>query len=219
MLQQRLPSQQPVSRNETLGDLRFRNLLSREDWLALPEAVRRRFSKRLGPGDTVVYVGEVVETEITPLGQLFGHLARLIGGPLPTCRDAHVPAVVTVTEDARSGGQNWSRLYARRRDFPQLIQSSKQFAGTTGLEEYVGHGVGMALNVRVANAALVFESAAYFVRVGRRRFTLPRWLTPGRIIVTHTELGGGQFAFRLDVVHPWFGPIIGQIARFREAKP
>src|SRR5690242_15850952 len=118
MLQQKLLAQQLPSPDEihdksvdkSLGDLRFRNLLSREDWLALPAPVQRRFSKRLGPGDTVVYVGEVVETAIAPLGRVFGRLARLLGGPLPTCCDAQVPAVVTVTEDARSGGQNWSRL-------------------------------------------------------------------------------------------------------------
>src|SRR3569832_1111970 len=91
---------------EALGDLRFRNLLRREDWLALPAPVRARFSKRLGPGDTVIYVEKVIETRLTSVGWFVGFLARLVGGPLPTSCDCHVPAVVTVTEDAQTGGQN-----------------------------------------------------------------------------------------------------------------
>ena len=82
-----------------LGDLRFRALLSEAEWLALPLAIRRRFSKRLAGGSTVVYVGEVIETRMSRAGWLLAQAARLIGGPLPVSRDAHVPSVVTVTED------------------------------------------------------------------------------------------------------------------------
>jgi hypothetical protein len=35
-----------------LGDLRFRALMSEEDWSALPAPIRRRFSKRLSGGNT-----------------------------------------------------------------------------------------------------------------------------------------------------------------------
>ena len=41
-----------------LGDLRFRALMSEEEWAALPAAIRRRFSKRLSGGRTAVYVGD-----------------------------------------------------------------------------------------------------------------------------------------------------------------
>ena len=107
-----------------LADLRFRNLVSRDDWMALPQAVRARFSKRLSGGSTVVYVGEVLETTLKPAGWLFAQAARLIGAPLPLFTDAHVPAVVTITEDVSTGGQMWTRLYARRNGFPQVIHSS-----------------------------------------------------------------------------------------------
>ena len=78
---------------------------------------------------------------------------RLIGGPLPIDRaSVHVPSVVTVTEDKASGGQIWTRIYGRRKGFPQVVHSSKRFAGPTGLEEYVGYGVGMTLTVQCAKA-------------------------------------------------------------------
>ena len=65
-----------------LGDLRFRALMSEEEWAALPAAIRRRFSKRLSGGRTAVYVGTVLETQLSRAGWWLAQAARLIGGPL-----------------------------------------------------------------------------------------------------------------------------------------
>ena len=152
----------PVSETNELGDLRFRALLPESDWLALPHTIRRRFTKRLSGGNTTVYVGEVIETRMSAAGWLLAQAARLNGGPLPVSRDVHVPSVVTVTEDVATNGQHWTRLYARRRGFPQVVHSSKRFAGPTGLEEYVGCGVGMALTIHVEDARSHFPRRALF---------------------------------------------------------
>ncbi len=175
------PEPAPACAEEAaLGDLRFRKLLSDEAWGALPPPVRRRFSKRLSGGATVVYVGEVTEVSMSRAGWWLAQAGRLVGGPLPLHAEAGVPGAVTVTEDGATGGQVWTRLYARRRGFPQVIHSSKRFAGPTGLEEYVGRGVGMALEVSVEEGALVFRSAGYFLQAFGRRLRLPRWMEPGR---------------------------------------
>jgi hypothetical protein len=205
--------------DDTLGDLRFRALLSEADWNALPLSIRRRFSKRLAGGRTAVYVGEVIETRMSAAGWLLAQAARLIGGPLPLSCDRHAPSVVTVTEDVAANGQHWTRLYARRRGFPQIVHSSKRFAGPTGLEEYVGCGVGMALTIHVEDQALMFRSAGYFVELGRLRLRLPAWLTPGAITVTHAEQGEGRFLFTLEITHPRLGLLICQTAAFKEAHP
>ena len=221
-----------------LGDLRFRALLPEADWAALPLPIRRRFSKRLADGNTAVFTGEVIETQMSRAGWWLAQAARLIGGPLPTSRDAHVPSIVTVTEDIATKGQHWTRLYARRHGFPQVVHSSKRFAGPTGLEEYVGYGVGMALTIHVETHvpekwepvfreghaqkqeyALIFRAAHYFFQLGRLRLRLPNWLTPGALAVTHAELGDGRFLFRLDITHPRLGRLICQTAAFREAHP
>jgi len=200
-----------------LGDLRFRALMREADWNSLPPRIRRRFSKRLAGGNSVVYVGETLTNQMSRAGWLLAQAARLIGGPLPLVRDAHVPSVVTVTEDMASKGQHWTRLYARRSGFPQVVHSSKRFAGPTGLEEYVGCGIGMALTVHAEQGALVFRAAHYFLQVRRFRLRLPGWLTPGRLSVTHAELGDGRFLFRLDITHPRLGALIRQTAAFEEA--
>ncbi len=202
---------------DELGDLRFRALLSDRDWHALPPEVRRRFSRRLADGGTIVYAGRVVETRMSRLGWCLAQAMRPIGGPLPLGRDHDVAAVVAVTEDMAGGGQVWTRVYARRSGFPQIVHSVKRFAGRTGLEEHVGCGIGMALTVHVVGAALVFRSAGYFVRLLGRAVALPAWLSPGALAVTHGALADGWFSFTLDLHHPRFGALIRQTAVFREA--
>jgi hypothetical protein len=206
-------------RDDRLGDLRFRALLPDDDWKRLPPATRQRFSKRLADGSTAIYVGEVVEISFNRVGWWLAQIARLIGGPLPTSTDTKVPSIVTVTEDAATSGQVWTRIYARRNGFPQVIHSSKRFAGLTGLEEYLGFGVGMALRIVVDGQALLFRSAGYFVQAGGLKFTLPAFLTPGALTVTHADLGSGEFQFTLEIVHPRFGMLVRQMAVFREATP
>jgi uncharacterized protein DUF4166 len=200
----------------SLGDLRFRALLRDSEWSALPPAIRRRFSKPPLSGGTTVYAGEVLETRMTSGGWLLAQALRLIGGPLPTARCVHLPSVVTVTEDKASGGQIWTRIYARRKGFPQVVHSAKRFAGPTGLEEYVGYGIGMSLDLHVREGALIFRSRDYFVQVLGRRLVLPAWLCPGELTVIHAEVPDGRFSFTLQLMHPRFGLLLRQMALYRE---
>ena len=206
-----------ASDTRLLDDHRFRALLSDEDWGRLPVAIWRRFSKRLGEGKTAVYIGEVDDASLSRVGWWVAQIARVIGGPLPIGCETGVPIIVTVTEDAASGGQIWTRSCARKDGFPQVIHSAKRFAGPTGLEEYVGCGVSMALLISVENEALCFRSAGYALQLGRFRLPLPEWLTPGDLTVAHADLGGGTFRFTLEIVHRRFGMLVRQSAVFKEA--
>lgn len=198
-----------------LADLRFRALLPAADWTGLPLAVRRRFSKRMSPGATVLYRGEVIRVHANLMGHLLAQACRLIGAPLPLVFNPGV-SVVTVTEDAVGQGQVWSRMYVRADGFPQVIHSAKRFAGPTGLEEHVGGGVGMALKVTAEEDALVFRSAFYFATLLGLRIRLPRWTEPGALTITHSDMGEGRFAFTLALDHPWLGRLLGQDAIFRD---
>jgi len=199
-----------------LGDTRFRALLTAREWSTLSSDVRRRFSKRVANERSVVYAGEVVEAHLSVCGWLLAQAARLIGGPLPLHADTGVPAVVTVTEDSRARGQIWTRLYGRRRGFPQVIHTSKRFQGPTGLEEYLGYGVGMSLAVRVEEGAIVFRSVDYFLEFFGLKWRLPTLLSPGALTIRHAETGTGRFSFTLDLEHPRLGLLIHQHATFGE---
>lgn len=203
----------------THGDTRFERLLSKPAWKRLPKAVRARFGKRLGPGTSVIYQGRVVQMRLSRTGWVLAQAARLIGGPLPYDQSClNRPAIVAVTEDTGSDGQFWIRQYARANGFPQVVHSSKRFAGPTGLEEYVGHGIGMALTVRAEADAIHFVSDHYFLMLGGRRLRLPRWLAPGRLVITHRHLDDHSFLFSLDLTSRLLGPLIQQDALFHDVK-
>jgi hypothetical protein len=213
---QKLATQAP-SHAKLHDDHRFHALLPDADWGRLPVSIWRRFSKRLADGATIVYVGEIDEAYLSRAGWWFAQAARLIGGPLPTGDEVGVPMIVTVTEDAASGGQIWTRVAGRRHGFPQVIHSAKRFAGPTGLQEYLGFGLSMELRIAVANAALEFRSTGYALQLAGFYIRLPGWLVPGDLTVTHSDLGGGAFRFTLEIVHPRFGRMLRQSAVFREA--
>jgi hypothetical protein len=194
----------------------FRDLVPPSRWLRLPAAVRARFERELAPGESIAFIGEVAETQMTFVGWLWAQLARLAGSPLPLKSLAHVAAAVVVSQDGESPIQAWTRIYHENGALPQVIRSTKRFAGPTGLEECVGAGIGMTLALYVENRALVFRSREYFWRCGGLRLRIPDWATPGRIAVTHREERSGRFSFTLEVVHPWFGETIRQVAFFRD---
>ena len=142
--------------------------------------------------------------------------ARLVGSPLPLSTAAGIATVVTVTEDRANQGQPWTRLYAGRYGFPQIIRSSKRFAGPTGLEEYIGYGLGMALSVHVEADALLFRSAGFYIDIGVARLAVPRWLSPGALTVTHRACGQSRFVFELRIACPRFGELLHHAAAFED---
>jgi hypothetical protein len=201
---------------ETAADVPFRRLLGEERWAHLPSATQRRFARHIAAGACISYVGEIVECRMSLGGRLLAQACRLVGAPLPLRRDTGVAASVSVTGDASGLAQYWTRQYGCRQGFPQVIHSAKRFAGPTGLEEYLGLGLGIALRLRAVDGSLLFESDHYFVKLGPARLRIPRWLAPGRLVIGHVELGGNRFAFTLDLIHPWFGELVHQLAVFAD---
>lgn len=198
-------------------DHRFRDLVGVASWSKLPSSVRRRFGKRLKGGASVVYQGVVVAMRRNVAGFLLSQCARLIGAPLPhDLSSVGQPAVVSVTEDCASDGQFWIRQYGRASGFPQVIHSSKRFAGPTGIEEYIGSGLGIALHVCVDRVGLSFKSDHYFLQIGKRKFRLPGWLSPGALTITHRDLGETRFLFSLTLKSRLFGELVHQDALFHD---
>lgn len=213
-----LPDRQAAApaANEANGliDLRFRQLLGAREWASLPDAVRLRFGKRLSMGKSANYAGQVLSCRMNTSGWVLAQTCRLIGAPLPLEREGGVAAIVSVTEDGVSGGQVWTRVYARKRGFPQVIHSAKRFAGPTGLEEYLGGGFGIALRVSVIEGGIRFSSDHYFLQTGRIRLRMPRWLAPGLLTIDHVDCGDGSFTFTLALRHRLLGEVMHQHSHF-----
>lgn len=199
-------------------DDRFSKLMDAQEWHALPLAVQRRFSKALSAGQSVTYVGKITAFRRNWAGRVLAHVLRAVGGPLPLCPELGMATVVSVTEDAAGKGQNWTRLYANKHGFPQVIHSAKRFAGPSGLEEHIGAGLLMALAVRQDDGVLVFESRGFYLNLLGSRLRLPEWMMPGKVQVRHRDLGFGRFEFSLSVVHGLIGELIYQAAEYSEAR-
>jgi hypothetical protein len=200
-------------------DAPFRDLLGAQ-WDALPHAVQRRFAQQLSARASIAYRGEIITCQISRAGWWLAQAARLVGAPLPLSDDVGIAATVSVTGDRDGISQHWTRQYGRLGDGPQVIHSAKRFAGPTGIEEHLGYGLGIALKLRVEEGALLFESDHMFITLGRWRFRLPEWLTPGRLTVAHIDMGArngtGRFAFTLDLTHRRFGTLMHQVALFAD---
>jgi Domain of unknown function (DUF4166) len=199
-------------------DHRFRQLVGKAEWHALPAAVRKRFSKKLSGGATSVYSGCVKQFRFSRFGKFLAQALRLVGAPLPLFDHVEVPTVVTVTEDVRTGGQIWTRTYTNRSGFPQVIHSAKRFSGPTGLEEHVGCGISMLLKVIAEPRGIVFKSAGYQLKLGRLRLPIPQLLSPGEMTVTHMETTGGRFIFEMTLQHPLLGELIHQSAEYGDVQ-
>lgn len=206
-----------VSATRRLPDDRFQSLLTAEEWAALPERVRLRFSIKARKGDSIVYRGVTTELKQNFAGRVLTEAARVIGAPLPLDkRSEDRPAIVAITEDPGRDGQVWTRLYARGAGFPQSVNSSKRFSGPTGLEEHVGGGVSMSLILSVEDGALFFSSVDYYFTILGARLKLPKAMTPGRMVIGHHDLGDGAFAFTLTLTHRLFGVMIAQTTIFHD---
>jgi hypothetical protein len=211
-----LPNRRQRAAPQPLYDLRFRALVDSSAWDRLPEQVKRRFTKRLSGPAVALYRGLVVQMHVSRIGWLLAQICRLFGAPLPLCRTAGVAALVSVSEDASSGGQCWTRIYARPRRFPQVIHSAKRFAGPTGLEEYLGRGLGMALSVESLEDGIAFVSDHYFMQIARLRIRLPAWMAPGTTRVVHRQIAGSSFLFELELTHPRAGRLFHQQVLFED---
>jgi len=207
----------PVQKGSAPYDTRFRRLIGVEGWQSLPVSVQRRFSKRVVDQRVVLYPGVIRKARFSKLGWLFVQACRLVGAPLPLGRESGLPAAVSVMEDREGRGQFWTRTYARKSGFPQVIHSSKRFSGETGLEEHIGLGIGMALKVSAIEDGIAFISDHYFGSLLGRRVKLPRWLSPGKTVVKHRHVSDDSFVFSLELNHPLLGELVYQEGLFHDA--
>ena len=211
-----LPDGKPLQEGAAPYDTRFRRLIGPKGWQSLPASVQRRFSKRVVDQRVVLYPGVIRKARFSRLGWLFAQACRVVGAPLPLGRERGLPAAVSVMEDREGKGQFWTRTYARKSGFPQVIHSSKRFGGETGLEEHIGLGIGMALKVNAIEDGIAFRSDHYFASLFGKRVRLPEWLSPGETVVKHRHVTEDSFVFSLQLSHKWLGELVYQEGLFHD---
>src|SRR3546814_18440296 len=92
---------------DPLCDYRFRRLVPRAAWDALPEDVRHRFSKSLTGAAVTTYSGAIVWTRLSAAGWLLAQFCRTIGAPLPLASSGTASAAVAGRAERAAGREDW----------------------------------------------------------------------------------------------------------------
>ena len=197
---------------DALVSLNLPRTVGAAGWARLPQAVQRRFA----PGHPDTRFDGHLDLQCSRIGRLFAWAAKPLNSPLVGIRAARAPAVVKVYQDG-CGGVVWERRLGLPDGRVQVVRSTKQPGQAEGeVVERTDGGLAMRLAVFEEGGALVFESRAYFLALGRWRVPLPMLITPGVCRVEHQDLGQGRFRFTLRMVHPWWGCTFAQTGVFTD---
>ena len=194
----------------------FKNQVG-DAWSRAPENIRRRFDHDPGPGEVVKYLGVMSEVQCSLVGKVVGWMVQFTGALMPHVgRD--VPVEIEVWANERSGAVHKRRVYRFRDRKPFLFVSRMELESSGRIAEHVGGGFGMYLVVSVGDEALHFTDDGYFLQIGAYRVSIPGWLSPGRVRLTHADAGAEEFTIAIDILHPQFGRLFWQEGRFCHAR-
>lgn len=189
-----------------------------ERWLHLHPHIRARFT--LAPGTTrQTFAGIMHEINRSAFGWLVAKLIALVR-VLPAQRARNVPFEFNLTPApgfANNSGWIKQRLYRfRSGDFEFRSVMSMTTSGE--LIEQFPYGLGMNIKLGaegVGGDTLYFRDNGYFLRVGKFRLPLPRWLSVGRFTLAHKNIDREHFSVEISVDHPLFGKLFYQYGKFR----
>lgn len=193
-------------------DNHYRRLLGETAWQRLKPEIRQRFSRKFKNDEQHVYQG-TMQVQFSFFGWLFAQACRVIGKPLATKKGKSVPVSVTLSYDKRTEGTQWKRDYFFA-ESPEVIVSAKAVNAEGGLEEHVGYGFSMCLDLHEVDGNLEFHSSQYYWTTRFFRLRMPSLITPGNIVVKHEQIEGDNFRFTLQVDHPILGRTIYQSGIF-----
>jgi len=200
----------PAHSPATPAPLDLAALLGSAAWARLPLAVRRRFAAGHG---AALYQGEL-SLRCSRIGRLFAWASRLFQGPLTALQAHNLGATVRVAPDGQ-GGVVWERWIGGAAE-AVCVSSTKELDADGGLVERTVGGLGMALDIREEEGALVFQSRRYFLCWRGLHLPLPQWASPGVCRVSHQDLGDGRFRFSLSMTHPLWGETFHQTGVFAD---
>ena len=180
-------------------------------WSRLMPAIRSRFVANPQRDRPLRYRGRMQWVYCSPLGALIGGLLRRFAILPDRCaRDAAFEFTIV----GRGNALAKRRSYAIGGHRPFVFNS--RFTGQPDLHEEFSGGIGMRLGLRETDGALLFHDRGYTLRIGKRRLTLPRWLSVGRFELLHRNIDQRRFQIIIRVAHPLLGTLFYQRGEFHQ---
>ena len=176
-------------------------------WDAVDPAVRDRMDRLLTADGDTIFVGHGCVRR-SNVGWFYAQFCRAVGAPLVLKQGEDVETTVRVAP-TKDGLRCWHRTFRFEDGSEQLVQTSKVIDPKLGLLDAVGpqgeRRLATCLRVWTEGKSLHFASQAYFFRFRWFNLPVPSFLTPGRLIAEHRDLGDGSFVYILKFTHPIWG--------------
>lgn len=204
------PSAIPAGGTRCFSDL-LRSAMGEPAWARLDAAIAARFGADISANQSLVFKGKMQWVYCSVLGALIARVLKSCAIlPQRCCRHSNF--------EFRIGMQNGEiikrRTYALDNEKPFVFDSV--FRDEPALHEEFGGGLGMYLMLTVKHGALFFRDRAYFLRLGRFRLPLPRWLTVGSFDLLHRNIDQHRFQVIIRVAHPLLGTLFYQRGEFEK---
>lgn len=187
-----------------------------DDWYALPENIRNRFSENPDIDKPVAYDGNMTEVTTSISGKIFAFFSRILGAPLLPYSGKNVPIDVKVFGETGTDDVIKQRTYHFPGKKPFTVSSRMTLNEKEEFLECVGMGLAMRMDIFAKDDALHFQSTGYSWSCGRFKINIPLFMTPGNAHITHTDIDDDRFRVRIEMVHPWFGTMFLQDGVFKE---
>ena len=184
-------------------------------WEDLHPDIRARFT--MPPGEMrQTFTGTMSEINRSAIGWLIARLIAFVH-VLPAVRARDVPFEFNLSP-AQNTGWIKERLY-HFNDGRFEFRSVMSLTRNGELIEQFPYGLGMKIKLGAEGNAgdkLYFRDDGYFLRIGKRRILLPRWLGVGRFTLMHQNIDRENFTVEIRIDHPLFGRLFYQHGVFKQ---
>lgn len=193
---------------QTFADM-LRSAMKESDWAQLHPSIKARFAAVLPVKGVLGFEGIMHWVYCSPPGALIARVLRPFSILPDICsRQSRFDFNIF----RRGGVVMKQRRYQLAGRDPFIFTSI--FSEHPALHEEFAGGIGMYLQLAEEQGALIFRDRGYFLRLGRWRIQLPRWLTVGSFELLHRNIDAQRFQVIIRVAHPLFGTLFYQRGEF-----
>jgi Domain of unknown function (DUF4166) len=171
------------------------------DWQKLPQVLQKHYA--LTHGEHSRLEGNM---DISYPKALFPMiwLIHLFGG-LILWSGIAVNTQVDKQADATGNALNWQRNIRYPDGKTDCFYSRMCYAADHELNEYIGFGFGLRLQLQVSDGDLIYRGINHFWQWQQLKISIPNWLLLGTAIIKEHAISENSFYLDFTLTHPLWG--------------